>query len=385
MLDVDFLKKDIQMFKKVFESEVLFTGYYGQLNTGDDAFVVVADWGVKKYWNKSSNRFLAIKKNLPEVSGLNGYPFSFPRTYSSQNKLLISNTNYLISAGGSTIHSALPQNSIKQLALNEKRNGSKIKIGGIGVSIGPFKTSKDEKSVIEYLRNIDFLAVRDQRSYDFIEHLNLPYKPINSFDLAALLPKIYGNNEKKNVRNGIKTIGVSVCPVESIVGGNIEREKQRNKNTLELLKLLDQKEDIHFKFFIINGNSKVGDLNLTKEIIARTQPKSYELVGYNRNTNYMWDEISKCDFVISTRLHAAIFACFSNTPFMLNEYHIKCSDFLDDVGYNMNYRLYDYDYDVVEKANMILEVLNQSSNYILPLNVQSMIKKSELNFLGIDI
>ena len=380
-----FQKKDIQMFKKVFESEVLFTGYYGQLNTGDDAFVVVADWGARKYWNKTNNRFLAIKKNLPEVSGVNGYPFSLPRTYSSQSKLLISNTNYLISAGGSTIHSAFQKNNIKQLALNEKRNGSSIKIGGIGVSIGPFKTSRDEKAVIEYLKNIDFLAVRDQRSYDFVEQLNLPYKPINSFDLAALLPEIYRNKEKVTMRNSIKTIGVSVCPVESIIGGSIEKEEQRNKKTIELLKLLESKENIHFKFFIINGSNKVGDLKLTKEIIAKTQPKSYEVVGYNRNTNYIWDEISKCDFVISTRLHAAIFACFSNTPFILNEYHIKCSDFLNDVGYNMDYRLYDNDYDVVEKVNMIMEVLGQSSNYILPSNIQSMIKKSKLNFLGIDI
>lgn len=380
-----FQKKEIQMFKKIFESEVLFTGYYGQLNTGDDAFVAVADWGARKYWHKNNNKFLAIKKKLPEVSGVKGYPFSIPRTYSSQNKLLISNTNYLISAGGSTIHSALQKNNIKQLALNEKRNGSKIKIGGIGVSIGPFKTSRDEKAVIEYLKNIDFLAVRDQRSYDFVEQLNLPYKPINSFDLAALLPEIYGNNEKGTIKNSIKTIGVSVCPVESIVGASTAKEEQRNKNTVELLKLLDSKEDIHFKFFIINGNNKVGDLNLTREIIAKVQPKSYEIVEYSKNTHYIWSEISKCDFVISTRLHAAIFACFSNTPFMLNEYHIKCSDFLDDVGHNIDYRLYDNDYDIFRKVNTILDVLSQDSNYIFPSNIKNMVKKSELNFIGIDI
>jgi len=373
------------MFKKVFESEVLFTGYYGQLNTGDDAFVVVANWGARKYWNKTNNKFLAIKKNLPEMSGINGYPFSFPRTYSSQSKLLISNTNYLISAGGSTIHSSLQKNNIKQLALNEKRIGAKIKIGGIGVSIGPFKTSQDEKAVIEYLKNIDFLAVRDQRSYDFVEQLNLPYKPINSFDLAALLPEIYGNNEKRTIKNSIKTIGVSVCPVESIIGASIEKEEQRNKRTVELLKLLDSKEDIHFKFFIINGNSKVGDLNLSKEIIAKVQPKSYEIVEYSKDTNYIWSEISKCDFVISTRLHAAIFAFFSNTLFMLNDYYIKCSDFLDDVGHNVDYRLYNNDYDIVNKVNTIIDVLSQDSNYIFPSNIKNMVKKSELNFIGIDI
>lgn len=373
------------MFKKVFESEVLFTGYYGQLNTGDDAFVVVANWGAKKYWNKKNNKFLAIEENLPKVRGVKGYPFSFPRTYSSQSKLLISNTNYLISAGGSTIHSALLKNNIKQLALNEKKKGSNLKIGGIGVSIGPFKTIRDEQAVIEYLKNIDFLAVRDQRSYDFVKNLNLPYKPINSFDLAALLPEIYKNNEKGIIKNDFKTIGVSVCPVESIIGANIKKEEQRNKKTVELLRLLDSKENIYFKFFVINGNTKVGDLELTKEIIAKVQPKNYEIVQYSKDTNYIWREISECNFVISTRLHAAIFACFSNTPFMLNEYHIKCSDFLNDVGYNVNYRLYDNDYSVMETVSTIIDILNQNSSYISPLHIKSMMKKSELNFLGIDI
>ncbi|MDM1344683.1 polysaccharide pyruvyl transferase family protein [Acinetobacter pseudolwoffii] len=373
------------MFKKIFESEVLFTGYYGQLNTGDDAFVVVSDWGAKKYWNKTTNRFLARKNNLPVLDGVKGYPFSIPRTYNIQNKLLISNTDYLISAGGSTIHSELQKNNIKQLALNKKRNGTLLKIGAIGVSIGPFKSSKDEKSVIEYLKNIDFLAVRDQRSYDFVEQLNLPYQPVNAFDLAALLPSVYGERKKELRSSSKKTIGVSVCPVESILGFDKDKEKERNKKTIELLKALDEKENIHFKFFIINGNSKVGDLKLTKEVISRVQPKSYEIVEYSKNTYYIWTEISKCDFVISTRLHAAIFACFSNTPFILNEYHRKCSDFLDDVAVSQNYRLYNSEYEVDEKTNTIIGVLNNRSSYIPPENMEKMVRKSELNFLGIEI
>lgn len=373
------------MFKKLFESEILFTGYYGQLNVGDDAFVVVSDWGAKKYWNKTSNRFLAIKNKLPELDVVKGYPFRLPRTYDIQNRILISQTDYLISAGGSTIHSVLNENNIKQLALNEKRNGSSIKVGAIGVSIGPFKSIKDENAVTEYLKNIDFLTVRDQKSYDFVKNLSLPFNPIHAFDLAALLPEVYGIEEKNKYLNNIKTVGVSVCPVESIVGDNIEREQQRNKKTVELLKLLDQKENLHFKFFIINGNGKVGDLNLTKEIIAKVQPKSYEIIPYSNKTNYIWEEVSKCDFVISTRLHAAIFACFSNTPFILNEYHRKCSDFLDDIGYCENYRLYNNEFNVLEKANIISEILNKNKDYIYPSRIEEMKNKAKLNFTEVKL
>lgn len=151
------------MLKNVFDSEVLFTGYYGQYNVGDDAFVEVASWGAKKYWNKSKCLFLAQKKTLPyTISNVNGYPFNLPKSYRIQNNLLIANTSYLVSAGGSTFHNALNKDDIKKIAINYKKKNNSIKIGGIGVSIGPFKTVKDEISVVEYLKNIDFLAVRDR-------------------------------------------------------------------------------------------------------------------------------------------------------------------------------------------------------------------------------
>lgn len=190
------------MYRKLLQSDILFTGYYGQLNTGDDAFIEVASWGADKYWKKCQNIFLAKEANLPNTSKvIRGYPFSIPRTYSLQSKILLRSTNYLISAGGSTIHSELPANNIKSLAVERKKSGPPLKIGGIGVSIGPFKSLNDEKATIEYLKNIDFLAVRDQASFDFASTINLPYQTINAFDLAALLPDIYDLNKNRHHNN----------------------------------------------------------------------------------------------------------------------------------------------------------------------------------------
>lgn len=374
------------MFIKKFQSEILFTGYYGQLNTGDDAFLEVSSWGAEKYWNKTNIIFLAKNENLPKVlRSIRGYPVSMPRTTAIQNKILISSTDYLISAGGSILCSKFHTRDIKNFALEEKKKGKKIKLGAIGVSIGPFKTIEDEKAIVNYLKNLDFLSVRDQASYDFLKSLNLKYEPVNAFDLAALLPEIYGIKRKPYLEIGKKVIGISVCPVESISGANIRFENKRNDRTIELLKLLDKNKNIHFKFFVINGHKVVGDHKLTEEVINRVSPSSYELINYNKNTKFIWDEISSCDFVISTRLHAAIFACFSNTPFMLNEYHKKCSDFLDNVGYNLKYRLFNDEYDVLEKSETITKILNSESEYEAPTRVGEMAKKAELNFVGVDL
>lgn len=369
----------------MFKTDILFTGFYGYTNTGDDAFVEVASWGANEIWNKSNIRFLAKNNQLPiTVNKTKAYPFKIARTYSKQMDLLLSNTSYLISAGGSTIHSKMVPTNPKEKAIKLKKFGKSIKIGGIGVSIGPFKTVEDEKAVIEYLKQIDFLALRDKASFDFVSSLSLPYAPIQAFDLAALLPDIYnynflGRKMEKNV------IGVSVCNYESFQNGMDKYlEKKRNLMIVDLIKKLDLLEDLHFKFYVINGNEKIGDRNLTIETIKLSQPKSFEIIEYNKETQLIWKSISDCDFIISTRLHAAIFACFSNTPFMLNEYHRKCGDFLNDVGYEKSYRLYNSNYDIDEKAMQIIEILNGNS-YIKPKFLDETKELAKLNFTKITL
>lgn len=367
--------------------KILFTGYYGQRNTGDDAFVEVASWGANKYWSSPDSRFLAKKRRLPitEIE-TKGYPLSLPKSYRFQNQYLLRNADFLISAGGSTIHSKMKLSTPKAMAVSLKKKYGKIKIGGIGVSIGPFKTKKDEKAVQEYLKMLDFLALRDNFSYQYARSLQLPYEPINAFDLAALLPNIYSVQEKRKNQKKKKTIGISVCPYESIHPHlDPENEILRNEKMIRLIKEIDRLENIHFKFYVINGHKKVGDLDLTNQTIHASRPESFEIVPYNPHTKVIWESINQCDFMISTRMHGAIFACFADTPFMLNEYHRKCSDFLNDIGYEEDYRLYNNQFDEREKAIQIKEILQEPNSYKLPSYVSKMRTKAELNFTSISI
>lgn len=367
--------------------KILFTGYYGQKNTGDDAFVEVASWGAEKYWSSPDARFLAKKGRLPRTQlETKGYPISIPRSYSFQNQYLLKNADFLISAGGSTIHSKMNVNNPKAMAVSLKKKHGKIKIGGIGVSIGPFKTKEDEQAIQEYLKMLDFLALRDDFSYQYARTLQLPYEPINAFDLAALLPDVYSFDEKIKIQHKKKIIGISVCPYESIHPHlDTENEILRNERMIRLIKEIEKLENVHFKFYVINGHENVGDLDLTNQTIQASRPESFEIIHYNPHTRFIWESISQCDFMISTRMHGAIFACFSSTPFMLNEYHRKCSDFLDDIGYEVDYRLHNNQFDEKEKAAQIIEIIQNPHQYRAPLYVSKMQNKAELNFTAIDI
>lgn len=361
------------------KSDVLFTGYYGQLNTGDDAFVEVAAWGAQKFWYKKQLRFLAVKQRLPKIkTAIKAYPFRIPKTYEYQQELLLKNSSYLVSAGGSTFQNQIKAGSMKAKAML-LADQQKLKIGAIGVSVGPYKNSEEEKSNIEYLKRMSFLAVRDQRSYDYVQTLDLPYEPINAFDLAALLPEIYGIPSKRQQQKR-KTIGVSVCNYERYTKGDIKNEERRNKEIIILLKELDKELDVDFKFFIINGNPNRGDRELTNETIQKVGFRNQvSIQDYNYTTEEVWNQVGLCDFIITTRLHAGIFACFSDTPFMMVEYHKKCTDFLNDVQQPIDYRLNDADFDLNQAVQTIAKALEL--NEILRPNAKNeMIDKAFLNF-----
>jgi polysaccharide pyruvyl transferase WcaK-like protein len=45
----------------------------------------------------------------------------------------------------------------------------------------------------------------------------------------------------------------------------------------------------------------------------------------------LWRAISECSAFLTVRLHGAITAYLTDVPFVLYEYHRKCSDFVDDI------------------------------------------------------
>lgn len=358
--------------------KITFEGFYGFKNAGDDAFVEVASWGARKYWNCKNNVFLG--NSLPRTTTVINENQFLPQIKGFDRLNLIyhlQNSDYLISAGGSTF-GVFPLLSNKAIAYYFKSIKSNLKLGAVGVSVGPFNSMADEKAVVKYLKSLEFLALRDSRSYEYTSSLDLPYNPIKAFDLAALLPLVYQKKMSVVKDSEIKTVGLSICNYESYTGGNVEKEEKRNNYFKELVSRLAKETRVRFKVFIINGHTKMGDLKVSKDLVENIDPERVEIVPYLENVEKTWKEISKCDIMISTRLHASIFACYANVPFMLLEYHQKCSDFLEDVGQAQMYRLYDGETPIEQIIPTIKTVL--AGNHIKPYNLEETISLSEKNF-----
>jgi polysaccharide pyruvyl transferase WcaK-like protein len=362
--------------------KILYSGFYGFKNTGDDAFLEVAAWGSKVFLNTENIVFLAhgLPKLVNDFQEL-GKPLfkGFDRIQGLREMV---NADYFISAGGSTFVDH-KKHYLKALAeIAKKTVNRKIQTGAIGVSIGPFKNSEYEQNVIKYLKQLNFLTLRDNRSYEYVNTLDLPYKPIEAFDLAALLPLVYAGINKLPKNKNKKIIGVSVCPYESISKlDEIKNENRRNESIIKLLKKINKNnEDVTFRFFVINGHKVFGDKKLTLDVINKSQIKNFELVDYQNSVLSAWNLIGQCDVMIATRLHAAILAAYNDVPFILNEYHQKCTDFLTDVGQHEDWVVGDAEYEDDKIINVLSRVINKESKIEKPLFISDTQKKSLKNF-----
>ena len=364
--------------------QITYTGFYGHKNTGDDAFLEVTSY----YSNRNNFIPYFLGDNLPELIS----PFKNLRENrfdsSKLNKIYgrlasirpIAESDYFLSAGGSTFGDH-KSHGYKEISKYIKKYLNKnLKTGGIGVSIGPFKSISAEKRVIEYIKTLDFLAVRDRKSYEYLQTLDLDFKTVEAFDLAALLPQIYNSSVKLN-NKAEKIIGVSLCNYEMYYALDINNQNRRNKANIELLKEIAKRDkSIRFRFFIFNGNSIIGDEKVTLESIKQAQIENYEIIHYQNNVKKAWDLIAACDFIVSTRLHAAIFAAFSNVPFILNEYHRKCTDLLNDIEHNKMYNVGDANFEPINLADTILQLIYSTNNYIKPKKINHCIELSRRNF-----
>ncbi len=351
--------------------KINFFGYYGYKNTGDDSFIEVSSWGAINYWNFEELIFTVNNtpiiqtsnitfNKIPNIKGLNIL----------YKRFSILKSENIVFAGGSLFsNDILITDEISFFNLKNKLFKNK-QFGAIGVSIGPFKSSVIEKKYIEIFKKFNFLTLRDKKSFDIACSYNLPFKPILTFDLAALLPKIYGHKFIKTNN----ALGISVCNYESYIkDGNIKSENERNLYVLNLISRVCQNFDTSLKinFYIFNGNDINGDYKLTNFYIFELNKIGFyniNIFNYNNNVKAVWDSIRYSDVFLTTRLHASIFAYLQNIPFFLLEYHRKCTDFLDTIHYPNEQRIYK-SIDCLEiDINNISNVLANKNNYILPDN-----------------
>lgn len=326
-----------------------FTGYYGMNNFGDDLFGVVCSAAARKYWNGEPKlagpviRGLDARYTMPSwyPSSLYGAPGPLgkvSRLYSFARGL--SGADVLVMGGGSVIGGSTNTSFRRKMMVSAHRTG-KLKLAAIGVSIGPVVNAAAEDAVADFLGCLDYIAVRDRRSYDLAVKLGAAEKTLLGRDLAGLLPSIAAvpshvpRRAAEHSGNGAIRLGIALCNYK-VTGSYAAPDRQGvlSAMTGELVRLAALRP-LQVDIFSLNEHPLHGDhalaVKLEQNLLAcgvAAQVRRYS----GRSPLVMVEAIGECDAFISARLHGAIVAYLQGVPFAIVDYHPKCNDFADEVG-----------------------------------------------------
>lgn len=304
-------------------------GYYGMLNTGDDALLQATAWGAQKYLN--AHRFLISSPNKITVDKNKEYQALLVnrQRFKGENRLRhyfsSLRSSRVIFGGGSVLHNSHD--------INQKRHMIKLssskKALALGVGLGPFVNAEAERSCAHFLNECEFVGLRDKHSFEMAKTIAPNANTALTFDLAPQLlknPRLTLSPTKK------KGVCFCLCPSERLKGDK-KSEDKRLRAISEAIKKVHEEMGSEITLLDFNGHEKLGDNEVHSELKSHL-PESIRVnhVSYNSDPISVMEYLSAFNVVIGMRLHASIMAYLVGTPVISLNYHSKCNGWCDQIG-----------------------------------------------------
>lgn len=308
--------------------KIFFKGYYGFENLGDDIFVHTIKW----FSNKYGYKYIVHGYNLPENTKGRKIRNKFEKNWFDIYYSVI--CKKIIYWGGSTFEKNSSKTDLKFYLTRIKF--FREKLFAFGISVGPFVNKKEENSLLTHISKLKYVGVRDKKSLNY--NLNFNF----TFDLAILCPDII--KVEKVLNNNKKIVSINISQAENI-----------DEYILLFKKFLLVNRDKISKVNIIIFNPEDFYLSNKFYIDIKKYIENAYLINYSSNTVFMLSELANSDLMLGNRLHSGILAYAYRVPFILNEYHEKCTEFIKTIEQEFNYESFknsiDIDLDkVINKA-----------------------------------
>jgi polysaccharide pyruvyl transferase WcaK-like protein len=362
-------------------------GWNGKLNVGDDAMSSVIIEYILSKSPEARFSLLGDSKNLAvysdnemvksQVSAFNKYGFLTQTRGISRFMLRYyyppifgKNKDAIIMGGGSIIHREPNSIRLINLLTQARKNNPNVKIGAVGISLGPFTNKKQRDLAQQILDLLDFVVVRDERSFSLLKSFKTKYSAVTAPDLAMLLPTLRSVEQKP--KGNEKSLGISLrvgYVTDEVIEMMIKSSQILvNEYGFTKIKL--------FHFCALDGQKDSEPSDRLLSLMPKNLAVITEHVPYSYDPVDFYEEIAACNFMICMRLHASILSYCMGISFAIVPYRQKCIDFgkqvagLDDNFFireeddaaiteeRLNYILDNYDYqfrqleEVKEKARI---------------------------------
>ena len=287
--------------------DVLICGYYGYGNMGDETMLSVL---IDKLNRTDPALKICVLSACPEQTKRLHNVDSVARFHPSDVAKAMERSKTLLFGAGNLLqdktstHSLLYYTNIMRSA---KKRGLKILIYANG--IGPLHAEKNRKRTVEALRLADSVSLRDPDSYEFVRRLDLQNPVRLTFDPAILTEK---EDFPIPCENYFVVVPKRISPSCSRSLADTIRTLSQETGLTPLLVSLYDKQDLTF----------------VKELSSQTGAQ----ICLPKNAGECVTLFSSAKLVISSRLHALIYATAAVCPMIAYSDDEKLFSYLDYIG-----------------------------------------------------
>ena len=333
-------------------NKVFLAGYYGMQNSGDDALLMSSALGAKRFLDAKSIAISSpTRVKLPMLEAF-APQLAEKQSFRGENR-----ARYLWSAakanqivfGGGPVSQSTSDINLKRLMMKLAGKGPHM---ALGVGVGPFDTLRAERACAKFLKECDYVGVRDEESYEIAIALAPNANIEMTFDIAPLLiDYIKDDDVVKHKRSGI---GVALCPKERL-NGRPQAEQKHLREIASALTVASRNSGEPIFLIDLNGHQELGDASVHRELRAYI-PSDVPVfsVSYNTNPLRLLERLKNLRVIIGMRLHASILAFMVETPVISLSDHSECVGWCNQIGVPQEYRFDTHNVEANQLSSALL-------------------------------
>lgn len=303
------------------KSNLLFSGYYGFDNSGDDAILEAIIGDIQKSREQLNIKVLSFDpQKTQKIYGVE----AVNRFKIRETLRAIRETDILISGGGSLLQDVTSTRSIVYylgIIFLAKLFGKKVYVYANG--IGPIDKKFNRFLTRFILNRVDVISLRDQDSMDFIKSINIRNENIEVtadpvYTLEPESPQMVDDIlSKEGISTEKKYIGVAIR--------DWKKAPDLKDKLAEGLKAIIEKTDYEILFIPLHYPD---DVETSIEICKKINTDKIHVIKGNYCVKEIMGIVGKVDLVLAMRLHALIYAVVQTTPIVGMIYDPKVKSML---------------------------------------------------------